>query len=96
MPRSPEGQGVIAQRARDAGLEQRARGRHSETPVTLISEQAESCAGAHQPVGRVRIAGLKVGHLLRRPRAGRKVIGQPQVGGGPHYLAIPVTVDHPK
>jgi hypothetical protein len=96
VPRSPEGQGVIAQRARDAGLEQRARGCHRETPVTLMREQAEPCAGAHQPVGRVRIAGLEVGHVLRRPRAGGEVIGKPQVGGGPHYLAIPVAVDHPE
>ena len=96
VPRSPEGQGVIAQRPRDSGLEQRARGRHRKTPVTLIREQAKPRAGAHQPVGRVRIAGLEVGHVLGRPGARGEVIGKPQVGGGAHYLAIPVAVDHPK
>jgi hypothetical protein len=44
----------------------------------------------------MRIAGLKAGHVPRRQWPSGEVIGQPQVGGGPHYLADPVPVDHPK
>jgi hypothetical protein len=70
--------------------------RHRETPVSVIREQAEPSAGAHQPVGRVRVTRLEACDVPGCPRAGGEVIGQPQVGGGAHYLAVPVAVDHPE